>query len=183
MAHGALKKGMLDALRLSAPPLDAAGAAAVASAARTLAAEAQELLLLAGRQYKGVLEADPGQARAFLNWGRVVCLRAELARDGSGGDGDPAAAAALFTNAADKFDAALDLEPQSAATLRLAGLALADAAACLAGADPRQARSLLGDAEAYLESAAALDGGDGAAEARLAAARAALEGARQQRRR
>lgn len=34
----------------------------------------------AGRKYKAVLQLDPSQAKAFINWGRVVGLRAEMAR-------------------------------------------------------------------------------------------------------
>lgn len=44
------------------------------------------LLSLPGRRYKAVLELDPGQAKAFINWGRVIGLRAEMAR-GAGARG------------------------------------------------------------------------------------------------
>jgi hypothetical protein len=33
-----------------------------------------------GRQYKAVLEADPSQVKAFINWGRALGLRADMAR-------------------------------------------------------------------------------------------------------
>lgn len=44
----------------------------------------------------------------MVNWGRCVCLRAEVAK----GRGLMQEAADLFSLAADKFDAALDLNPQ-----------------------------------------------------------------------
>lgn len=132
--------------------------------------------LPAGRQYKAVLEADPAQAKAFINWGRVVGLRADMARAAGAGAGcllatgcrpslgstraapcmpklslglpplsagKEAEAGRLFSLAADKFDAALDLEPQNVAALRMGGLAVLDAALCTLGSDPREARSLL----------------------------------------
>lgn len=55
-----------------------------------------------------MLELDGGQQRAWINWGRVICLRADEARAA----GDTPGAAKLFGLAAEKFDAALDIEPQ-----------------------------------------------------------------------
>lgn len=133
----------------------------------------------AGRQYKAVLEADPSQAKAFINWGRVVGLRADMARAA----GDAAEAGRLFGLAADKFDAALDLEPQNVQALRLGGQAVLDAALCTLGSDLREARALLKDAGSYLEAALALDPQDGesvAALERCAAQLAALREQRQQ---
>lgn len=49
----------------------------------------------------------------------------------------------LFGLAADKFDAALDLEPQNLPALRLGGQAVLDAALCTLGSDPIEARALL----------------------------------------
>lgn len=130
LAHGKLKKQLMEAVTAAAAPANAAQAAAVAAAQQQLAGEAQELLLLAGaqggwgaqgqrapiallaslgasphllaalqaaswlicgaglyvlvlppagRQYKAVLELDSQQAKAFINWGRVLGLRAEMA--------------------------------------------------------------------------------------------------------
>lgn len=71
-------------------------------------------MILVGRLYKRLLERDPKQVRAFLNWGRAVCLRGELARE----VGNEQAAAALFKNAANKFNAVLELDSNNAEAVR-----------------------------------------------------------------
>ena len=110
----------------------------------------------------------PLQARAFVNWGRALCLRAELARQA----GDAAAAADLFGRAGDKFDAALDLEPQSLQAMRLAGMALLDAAVSTADAAAAAAE------EAAAEAGGGRGGGGGAGPEGAAAARELLQDAR-----
>jgi hypothetical protein len=168
LARGLLKSRIFEEVRGAAAQNDAAAAAA-------LEAEAEELLVLAGRRFKGVLELDPGQGRAFVNWGRAVCLRAELAR----GRGAPGAAAALFANAADKFGAAAELGG-GAGAVRLAGTTLMCSALSAAqesdGAGAGRAEQLMAEAEAYLAAAAAEDPGDAEAAAKLQECRAWLAG-------
>lgn len=58
--------------------------------------------------------------------------------------GDPSEGARLFSLAADKFDAALDLEPRDAQALRLGGQSLLDAGLCAgAGGDAREAKAAI----------------------------------------
>ncbi len=141
--------------------------------AERLQSEAKELLVLAGRRYREVLVNDPSQGRAFLNWGRAVCLRAELAKESS----DYSGAFSLFTNAAEKFQAALQLDAEPAEGLKLAGSALLSAATCSGRnsntnqddsdsgeedeeeEEEEESRSLLEEAEGYL--VAAVDAGAG----------------------
>lgn len=125
----------------AAEPVDAGTARLWQEEAGRLSQEAGELLLHAGRRYRAVLEADPTQARAFVQWGRALCLRAELARAA----GEARAAADLFATASDKFDGALDIEPQHQQATRLAGLALLDAAVCTADAAAADAAAAGGD--------------------------------------
>ena len=67
--------------------------------------QALEMLIQAGRLYRQILEVDPAQGKAFVNWGRVVCLRAEISHSAEDFDG----AYSLFCNAADKFTAGIDV--------------------------------------------------------------------------
>jgi hypothetical protein len=133
----------------------------------SLQSEATELLVLAGRRYREVLVNDPSQGRAFLNWGRAVCLRAEIAKESK----DFLGAYSLYTNAAEKFQAALQLDAEPAEGLKLAGTALASAATCIGSSggdgsgsgseeeEEEERRVLLEEAEGYL--VAAVDAGAG----------------------
>jgi len=123
---------------------------------RRVTLEGEQLLILAGRLYREVIQGDPSQARAFLNWGLAISLRAELARDRR----EYPAAHELFCNAAEKFEACLELENngvQAVEMLRLAGSALMNAALCLGPEQMKEQRELLEEAESYLE--ASIEGG------------------------
>ncbi|RMZ52898.1 hypothetical protein APUTEX25_001017, partial [Auxenochlorella protothecoides] len=175
-AHGRLKmqiwRSVSRTRAAGGAPGEADRGAVLAEAAARLAAEAGDMLVLAGRRYREVLQADPGDARAFLNWGRCICLRGELAREAGGSLEE---AAALFQNAADKFDAALDAEGQTAVVLQHAGAALTDAADALLTLDRAQARALAQDALPYLRQALALDPRNVDAQGRLTQVRAILD--------
>lgn len=165
----AIDPGNIKALGNSGNALMARGRAALAmaedaaargqpEAAERLTQQAEQLLVKAGRLYREVLEGDASQARAFLNWGRVICLRAETARD----RGNATGAHDLFCNAAEKFEAALELGmngEQRAEGLRLAGSALMSGALCLGPEQGQARRELLGEAAEYLEAVVA--GGQG----------------------
>ena len=43
--------------------------------------EAEAALVAAGQRFRAVAERDPGDGRALANWGRALCMRAELAPD------------------------------------------------------------------------------------------------------
>ena len=45
------------------------------------AGEAEAALVAAGQRFRAVAERDPGDGRALANWGRALCVRAELAPD------------------------------------------------------------------------------------------------------
>jgi hypothetical protein len=136
--------------------------------ADSLQSEAKDLLVLAGRRYREVLVNDPSQGRAFLNWGRAVCLRAEIAKESE----DFSGAFSLFSNAAEKFQAALQLDAEPAEGLKLAGTALVSAATCLGRdggdggggneEDEEERRVLLEEAEGYLVAAVDVGAGDDA---------------------
>ena len=97
--------------------------------------EAQTVLLEAGRLYKKILEAYPDESKAFMNWGRAICLRAELAQSA----GDSQVAYSLFCNAADKFVAAVESSKRGSSlhseAARLAGTSLIGAYLCTEGFD------------------------------------------------
>lgn len=119
--------------------------------------EALEMLIQAGRLYRQILEIDPSQGKAFINWGRVVCLRAEISQSAEDFEG----AYSLFCNAADKFTAGIDALVDDAAVseaYRLAGTALVGAYYCASSIGLGQdAFSLLLEAEDYLVNAGARD--------------------------
>lgn len=115
---------------------------------------AQDMLLASGRLYREILEVDPSQGKAFINWGRVICLRAELAQAANDFD----SAYSLFCNAADKFSAGLESipadSPSAIEACRLAGSALVEAYLCSysLGTDENNS-SLLLEAEELLQDA------------------------------
>lgn len=119
--------------------------------------DAQDMLLKAGRLYRQILEIDPSQGKAFINWGRVICLRAEISQSA----GDFEGAYSLFCNASDKFTAGVDLSSGATAAaegLRLAGTALLGAYYCAINIGlVEDAFSLLLEAEGLLENAIAED--------------------------
>ena len=119
--------------------------------------DAQDMLLKAGRLYRQILEIDPSQGKAFINWGRVICLRAEISQSA----GDFEGAYSLFCNASDKFTAGVDLSSSATAAaegLRLAGTALLGAYYCAINIGlVEDAFSLLLEAEGLLENAIAED--------------------------
>lgn len=43
--------------------------------------EAEAALVAAGRKFLAVVEQDQEDTRALGNWGRALCVRAELSRD------------------------------------------------------------------------------------------------------
>ena len=95
---------------------------------------AQEMLLQAGRLYRQILELDPTQGKAFVNWGKAICLRAEISQSAEDYEG----AYSLFVNASDKFIAAMDTEGGNssaavAEAARLAASALVGAYYCASG--------------------------------------------------
>ena len=119
--------------------------------------DAQDMLLKAGRLYRQILEIDPSQGKAFINWGRVICLRAEISQSAGDFDG----AYSLFCNASDKFTAGVELSSSASAAaegLRLAGTALLGAYYCAINIGlVDDAFSLLLEAEELLENAIAED--------------------------
>ncbi len=74
-------------------------------------------------------QALSAQGKAFVNWGRAICLRAEISQSAEDFEG----AYSLFVNASDKFVAAMDSFPGSSAVdeaARLAAAALVGAYYC-----------------------------------------------------
>lgn len=112
--------------------------------------QAQEMLLQAGRLYRRILELEPAQGKAFVNWGRAICLRAEIGLSAEDCEG----AYSLFVNASDKFVAAMDSLSGSSAVAeaaRLAAAALVGAYYCASSLGLQgDALELLLDAESIL---------------------------------
>lgn len=112
--------------------------------------QAQEMLVQAGRLYRRILELEPAQGKAFVNWGRAVCLRAEISQSAEDYEG----AYSLFVNASDKFLAAMDSLPGSSAVAeatRLAAAALVGAYYCASSLGLQEdALELLLEAESLL---------------------------------
>jgi hypothetical protein len=165
LARGELKKGLCEELAAS---LAAAGAGApwqeAEAMGRTLAqlrAEAATLLTSAGELFRRALEAEGWSSRALVNWGRAMCLRAELAEA-------PEAVEKLYRAAIDKFEAVLEEEPgmvpaKFRCALAMKGLAAAVAAAGGPGGSRAAQAQLLQDAANYLTDVLASDAPDAAA--------------------
>jgi hypothetical protein len=69
-----------------------------------LRGEALGLLTRAGEMFRSVLELEGWSSRALVNWGRAMCIRAQLTSDRS-------LAQKLYRAALDKFEAVLEEEP------------------------------------------------------------------------
>lgn len=118
--------------------------------------DAQSVLLEAGRLYKKILETYPDESKAFINWGRAICLRAELAESA----GDSKVAYSLFCNAADKFVAAVESSKEGSSlhseAARLAGTSLIGAYLCTEAFNSSEDHfRLLNEAEKLLKTASA----------------------------
>ena len=71
-----------------------------------VAVEAGEILVRSGRCYRAVLSLNPRDARALLNWGNALCLRAKLVERR-----EADSAVELYDAAIEKFSASLQLQP------------------------------------------------------------------------
>ena len=81
--------------------------------------EAVDFLVLAGRNFRAVLELDPNESTALVNWGRALCERARILANH-----DPSQAQLLYGSAIEKFDGALAAAPESFGALLGWGRAL-----------------------------------------------------------
>ena len=129
LAHAQLKLGLAAAVQAS----PGAGGQGLQASVAELQKEAVDMLVMAGRHYRALLESDSGDGLAFTFWGRALALRGDIIAlaDGDG-------AAGLYTSAIEKFNQALALDGANAdallawghALLKLSGLEdLAEAAA------------------------------------------------------
>ncbi|KAK9904083.1 hypothetical protein WJX75_004054 [Coccomyxa subellipsoidea] len=153
MAYGVLKKRYLSELRDAPPPQSYEERAAARAAEDQLTDEAEAALVAAGQKFRAVAERDQDDTRALGNWGRALCVRAELARD-------PEVACALYEAAIAKFEAVLEADPGNRPVLRNCALALFDLARLQPDPTSRAARQLLEDAARYLEDVLTINGGD-----------------------
>jgi tetratricopeptide (TPR) repeat protein len=105
LAHAQLKLGL--AAAVEATP--GAGAQELQASVAELQKEAVDMLVMAGRHYRGLLESDPSDGLAFAFWGRALALRGDIIaladRDGAAG---------LYTSAIEKFNQALALDMANA---------------------------------------------------------------------
>lgn len=140
--------------------------------------EANVLLTQAGVMFTKVLEMEGWSSRALVNWGRALCIRADLllAADGAdingAGVGGLGVVSQLYTSAINKFEAVLEGEPGMTPAKYRCALAMAG----LARTKPpgsRDALQLLADAVNYLRDV--LSSGAPDAEALRPAAAAALQ--------
>ena len=51
------------------------------SAQQQLQQEAQQFLTLAGQRFRTLLENKGDDKRAYMNWGKALCMRAQLTED------------------------------------------------------------------------------------------------------
>eukprot|EP00798_Chlamydomonas_sp_ICE-L_P015825 gene15825-21948_t len=123
LAQGELKKLYLEVLQ-SGPGPSAPEEIEVQRAAEVaLQVEASSMLTKSGEMFKRVLEVEGWSSRALVNWGRAMCMRAELADSSD-------LAAQLFGSALDKFEAVLEEEPDMTTAKYRAALAMVGLARC-----------------------------------------------------
>ena len=163
LAHAQLKAGMAD-LVAEAPPEDPAELGAHQTSVGELEKEAVDFLVLAGRNFRAVLELDPNESTALVNWGRALCERGRIL-----GNHDPSQAQLLYGSAIEKFDGALAAEPESFGALLGWGRALLELSDLQ---DEANARMSLADAIVCFDNCAVLrDADPQVAELREAAVR------------
>lgn len=144
LAHAQLKLGLAAAVQAT----PGAGAQELQASVAELQKEAVDMLVMAGRHYRALLESDPSDALAFAFWGRALALRGDIIaladRDGAAG---------LYTSAIEKFNQALALDRGNAEAflawghtlLKLSGLE-----------DLAEAATYVEDARACFENARSL---------------------------
>ena len=74
LAHAQLKLGL--AAAVEATP--GAGAQELQASVAELQKEAVDMLVMAGRHYRALLESDSGDGLAFTFWGRALALRGDI---------------------------------------------------------------------------------------------------------
>ena len=160
LAHAQLKAGMAD-LVAEAPPEDPAELGPHQTSVGELEKEAVDFLVLAGRNFRAVLELDPNESTALVNWGRALCERARILANH-----DPSQAQLLYGSAIEKFDGALAAAPESFGALLGWGRALLELSDLQ---DEGNARMSLADAVVCFDNCATLRDDPQAAELREAA--------------
>jgi len=164
LAQGELKQAYLESLTAGPPPTSAQEASIQGSARSALRGEALSLLTRAGEMFKRVLELEGWSSRALVNWGRALCIRAELV------EARPTATQ-LYRAALDKFEAVLEEDPGMVTARYRAALAMMGLSRCQPEGS-RDALRLLADAAAYLREVLADNTNPDAAALREASAAA-----------
>mmetsp|Transcript_11041 Transcript_11041/g.31210 ORF Transcript_11041/g.31210 Transcript_11041/m.31210 type:complete len:700 (-) Transcript_11041:218-2317(-) len=106
-------------------------------AADTDDAEAEALLINAGRCFKAVLDATGRDERALCNWAAALVARAGLVEGAK-----PEAAAELYNLAVDKYEAVLSQNPHQVHSLKNCGIALRCLACCTGPENPETVETL-----------------------------------------
>ncbi len=165
LAQGEVKKAYLEAMTSAPAPVSAQEVQVQRSAEASIKAEAIALLTQAGEMFKKVLELEGGwSSRGLVNWGRAMCLRAELADSNE-------LAAQLYNSALDKFEAVLEEDPGMVTAKYRAAVAMQAIAARGLMPAPRSA-AMLREASNYFRAVAETSGPD--AEALREASRESL---------
>jgi len=151
LAYSRLKMKLMDTLSATSDPRSWQGGDSE-SILDELSKETSGLLIEAGRCFREVLALNSKDAKALLNWGNALCLRARMT---VGQDVD--SAHNLYDAAIEKFEAVLQLEPGMAEVLKALGMALYDISGLEGG---RERIETLKSAQAYLEDACSISPDD-----------------------
>ncbi|KAJ9505733.1 hypothetical protein QJQ45_029267 [Haematococcus lacustris] len=141
LAQGELKQAYLEVLREAPPPAHLQEASVQQAAEAVVRGEAAALLTRSGEMFRQVLELEEWSSRALVNWGRALCIRAELAQE-------PGMAAKLYQAALSKFEAVLEEDPGMVTARYRAALAMAGLAE---SSNAQDALLLLQNAAIYLQ--------------------------------
>ncbi|CAD7696127.1 unnamed protein product [Ostreobium quekettii] len=91
--------------------------------------EADEILTLAGQRFRQLLMLDKEDQRAYMNWGKALCTRAQLADS-------PELSDKLYAAAIAKYSQVLSLSPDSASAFLASGVAHRDWASTKSARSP-----------------------------------------------
>ena len=151
LAHAQLKLSLAAAVQASPP---GPGAPERQASVQELHKESANMLVMAGKCYRALLEEDARDGLAFMFWGRALDLRGDLLSPS-----DENGAAGLYTSAIEKFNQALAREGDNAEALLSWGHALLKLSAL---EEPASAEEYVEDARACFENARSIRPGPAA---------------------
>eukprot|EP00210_Caulerpa_lentillifera_P009356 g8920.t1 len=141
LALGELKIGMANELQSTADTEKKDDSST--NAVDQLELEAKEFLVLSGRRFKDLLKVNDDDKKAYMNWGKALCMRARLEKDSI-------LKMQLYDAAIVKYEKVLTIDPEFVNAMFFCGVALKESSEIRAGS-PMDMRNRISQAIVYFE--------------------------------